>query len=108
MPTNSNSDQNKGTEGDSTWKQEVLRYLGAAGVVVATGVGAWAIQRYFGSDSDDNNSGQKPEGPGWRWDAQIYGWLSAVLYRKLESPHLFVHENASALTPSASHTCASP
>ncbi|CAO1614403.1 unnamed protein product [Jaminaea pallidilutea] len=89
VPTNSNSDQNKGAEGDSTWKQEVLRYLGAAGVVVATGVGAWAIQRYFGSDSDDNNSGQKPEGPGWRWDAQIYGWLSAVLYLMSRVPQIF-------------------
>lgn len=71
-------------------RAEVFRYLAAGGLVIATGVAAWAVEQRAG---DSDTGGQKPEGPGWRWDAQIYGWLSAALYCELATASsLFVSD----------------
>lgn len=74
-------------------RMEILRYIAAALVVLLTGVAAWAVEQY----SSGRNRGDgpiepppsKPEGPGWRWDAQVYGWLSAVLYLASRVPQIF-------------------
>lgn len=58
--------------------------------MITTGVAAWAVQLYCESiDSKNGGRTEKPEGPGWKWDAQVYGWLSAILYLLSRIPQIF-------------------
>lgn len=85
---NSGTDSTKTTaeQQSQLLRAEVLRYIGAAGLIVLTGVAAWAIESRH---TIGNGAGKKPEGPGWRWDAQIYGWLSAAFYLASRVPQIF-------------------
>lgn len=70
-------------------RMEILRYVFAALVVLLTGVAAWAVEQYGKGGQPDSRPPSKPEGPGWRWDAQVYGWLSAALYLASRVPQIF-------------------
>lgn len=69
---------------DST-RTEVIKYTVPALLVIAVGIAAWWL------DCSRTNKGPvpKPSGAGWRWDAQIYGWLSALLYLASRIPQIF-------------------
>ncbi|CAO1617831.1 unnamed protein product [Parajaminaea phylloscopi] len=70
----------------SQLQREVIKYLIAAGLVITTGVAAWAVQSHL---EGDEGQAKRPEGPGWKWDAQIFGWLSAILYLVSRVPQIF-------------------
>ena len=74
------------------FREDVLPYLLAVGFVVGTGVAAWLVEQYNarhppqGPISPPIDDG---EGPDWKWDAQISGWLSAALYLCSRVPQIF-------------------
>ena len=66
---------------EPSWQQQVFLYSLALLIVCGTGVAAWWVAER--THNDDNAPKPRPgQGVGWRWDAQAYGWLSALLYRK--------------------------
>lgn len=81
MPGNKTAEE----EQSNSTRTEVIKYTVAALLVIAVGIAAWWLD---GSRTNDGPV-QKPSGPGWRWDAQIYGWLSAVLYLASRIPQIF-------------------
>ncbi|GAC94194.1 pq loop repeat [Pseudozyma hubeiensis SY62] len=70
-------------------RTQIIMYTLAACLVVATGVAAWWVaEHHYGSDDDVTQPIPKPEPVGWRWDAQVAGWLSAVLYLSSRVPQI--------------------
>ncbi|KAJ9475950.1 putative vacuolar amino acid transporter YPQ1 [Pseudozyma hubeiensis] len=70
-------------------RTQIIMYTLAACLVVATGVAAWWVaEHHYGSDDDVTQPTPKPEPVGWRWDAQVAGWLSAVLYLSSRVPQI--------------------
>lgn len=60
---------------------KLLKYLLTLAFVLVT-----AIAAYVAADSHPPSS---DPGPGMRWDAQLLGWLSAVLYLSSRIPQIF-------------------
>ena len=80
----------------ASWKAELIRYFLALSLVFLTGVLAW----YFSSTEGDGGKVQKPPSSGenrWKWDAQIFGWASALLYRESSRTEL-AHTEVAMLT----------
>nr|CDI56571.1 conserved hypothetical protein [Melanopsichium pennsylvanicum 4] len=70
-------------------KYQLIMYSLAACLVVATGVAAWWIaEHHYASDHDSTNPPAAPQPVGWRWDAQVAGWLSAILYLTSRVPQI--------------------
>lgn len=76
---------------ESSLRTQLILYTLAALLVVATGVAAWWVaEHHYGSDDDNSQPVPKPEPEpvGWRWDAQVAGWLSAILYLSSRVPQI--------------------
>ncbi|KAL9935627.1 hypothetical protein V8E36_005204 [Tilletia maclaganii] len=78
-------------------KSRILLWTTAVGFVAAVGVIAYFVFRPTPSNpKPPHYEPPNPEGPGagvpvkhkWRWDAQIYGWLSALLYLTSRIPQI--------------------
>ncbi|SPO48619.1 uncharacterized protein PSANT_06310 [Moesziomyces antarcticus] len=75
------------SDDDSSVRTQIIMYTIAALLVVATGVAAWWVAEHsYGSDDDLPPAA--PEPVGWRWDAQVAGWLSAILYLSSRVPQI--------------------
>ena len=76
-------------EQEASLRTQIIMYTLAALLVVATGVAAWWV-----AEHSSGNGGAKqpklpaPEPVGWRWDAQVAGWLSAILYLSSRVPQI--------------------
>ena len=67
----------------------IIMYTLAALLVVATGVAAWWVAEHgYGNHGSTKQPKSVPEPVGWRWDAQVAGWLSAVLYLSSRVPQI--------------------
>lgn len=76
-------------ENESSIRSQIIMYTLAALLVVATGVAAWWVaEHHHGSDEDIAHPAPTPEPVGWRWDAQVAGWLSALLYLSSRVPQI--------------------
>ncbi|SPO31640.1 uncharacterized protein UTRI_06320_B [Ustilago trichophora] len=76
---------------DSSIRNQIIMYTLAACLVVATGVAAWWVAEHSSSSSEGDSNHPKtptPEPVGWRWDAQVAGWLSAILYLSSRVPQI--------------------
>ncbi|CDU24236.1 uncharacterized protein SPSC_03307 [Sporisorium scitamineum] len=74
---------------ESSIRTQIIMYTLAALLVVATGVAAWWVaEHHYGSDDDVKQPAPAPEPVGWRWDAQVAGWLSAILYLSSRVPQI--------------------
>ncbi|CBQ71276.1 conserved hypothetical protein [Sporisorium reilianum SRZ2] len=74
---------------DSSIRTQIVMYTLAALLVVATGVATWWVaEHHYGSDDDVAQPAPAPEPVGWRWDAQVAGWLSALLYLSSRVPQI--------------------
>ncbi|TKY87473.1 hypothetical protein EX895_003487 [Sporisorium graminicola] len=75
---------------EASLRTQIIMYTLAALLVVATGVAAWWVaEHHYGSDGGDATPPAPPREPvGWRWDAQVAGWLSAVLYLSSRVPQI--------------------
>ncbi|SPO40140.1 uncharacterized protein PSFLO_05622 [Pseudozyma flocculosa] len=86
--------EDKDDESASSWQREVVLYGIAFLLVVATGVAAWWVaERSNWSNEGKHHGGKLPDDGGhaevgWRWDAQAYGWLSALLYLTSRVPQI--------------------
>lgn len=65
-----------------SFKKEALKFVGAALLIAVASVAAWHIQKWNGRKEIPGEPQPPKDGPGWKWDAQISGWLSAALYRE--------------------------
>ncbi|PWN48349.1 PQ-loop-domain-containing protein [Violaceomyces palustris] len=74
-------------EQEASWKRQTLMYAVASLAVIATGVTAWYVAERTTSDGGKGGSHDK-EPVGWRWDAQLYGWASALLYLSSRFPQI--------------------
>lgn len=77
-------------EEESSIRTQIIMYTIAAFLVVATGVAAWWVAEHgYGSDKHSKHpQDPTPEPVGWRWDAQVAGWLSALLYLSSRVPQI--------------------
>ena len=76
-------------EEEESLRTQIIMYTLAALLVVATGVGAWWVAEHSsGAGRDPTQPKPSPEPIGWRWDAQVAGWLSAVLYLSSRVPQI--------------------
>lgn len=79
----------KAPEPRADWRIAALKYAAAFGLVVGAGVAAWAVSEWRGSRHEGGKPPPNSPPPGsgeWKWDAQISGWASAVLYRECPPP----------------------
>ncbi|KAN0063611.1 Vacuolar histidine transporter YPQ3 [Thecaphora frezii] len=86
-------DQDTSKSESDGWKRELALYTLALALVIATGVAAWWIAERSqwdndGSHHDKDHHGGKKEKSQWRWDAQAYGWASAILYLSSRFPQI--------------------
>ncbi|PWY98968.1 hypothetical protein BCV70DRAFT_232501 [Testicularia cyperi] len=74
-------------EDEPSLKSQIIMYAFALLLVVATGVAAWYVAKTNGAKDRPRT---KPDHGkvGWRWDAQAYGWLSALLYLSSRIPQI--------------------
>ena len=70
----------------SSIRTQIILYTIAAFLVVATGVAAWYVAEHTSSDTPAQPTPHEPVG--WRWDAQVAGWLSALLYLSSRVPQI--------------------
>lgn len=75
-------------EEESSIRTQIIMYTIAAFLVVATGVAAWWVAEHGYGQNDDQPKAPTPEPVGWRWDAQVAGWLSAILYLSSRVPQI--------------------
>lgn len=74
-------------EEESSIQTQVLMYTLAAFLVFGTGVAAWYVAKTNGS-RDQPRTDPGHDKVGWRWDAQAYGWMSALLYLSSRVPQI--------------------
>ncbi|SYW80831.1 uncharacterized protein UHO2_06293 [Ustilago hordei] len=74
---------------ENSIRNSIIMYTLAALLVVATGVAAWWVAEHgYGNHGSTKQPKSVPEPVGWRWDAQVAGWLSAVLYLSSRVPQI--------------------
>lgn len=89
QPTRSQPEDHKDTpEEDTPLRTQLLQYLAGFVFVIGTGVAAWYLTRvsHSGNQPGDGNGNGNADVPQkdsdiLEWKSQVFGWISAAMYR---------------------------